>query len=129
MAKNSKLRLTYPRDYELQPYDRAREYAWHAHIPPLNIEEIEKFTKEFDWDKISDYDKSRNALGVIREYKKNEDYRVLIKPTVPGFKEEHAYIEIKEYPKNFDAVDRIKPLPYHEIKTGIFPTTKVFKNL
>ncbi len=49
LANESKLKNSYPINYELQPFDRAREYAWHAHIPSLNIEEIDKFQKEFDW--------------------------------------------------------------------------------
>ncbi len=49
-------------------------------------------------------------------YKKNENFRIKIVPTVPGFKEEFANIEVKEYKKNFDCMDNIKPLPYHEIK-------------
>ena len=63
LANDSKLRHTYPINYELKPYDRAREYAWHAHIPSLNIEEIDIFMKNFDWDSISDEFKKRNSQG------------------------------------------------------------------
>ncbi len=34
IAIDSKLKSNYPLDYEIDPIDRAREYAWHAHLPP-----------------------------------------------------------------------------------------------
>jgi len=58
--------------------DRSREYAWHAHIPALDIEEVDKFMKSFDWNSLSEKFKKRNLVGKIRIYKKNSKFKIKI---------------------------------------------------
>ena len=107
LSTNSKLKSLYPLDYDLVPYDRAWEYAWHAHIPPLDLKKIDDFVADFDWNSIPEEFKKRNKQGYIYEYKLKNGEKVNIIPTFKGFEEISANIEIKKYRKNFDCMKEI----------------------
>lgn len=68
LSLKSDLKEHYPFDYDIDPIDRAWEYSWHPNISPLNMDKIDKFVEEFDWNCLDEYDIFRNHQGKVKTY-------------------------------------------------------------
>ena len=130
LQKNEEiLKEVYPIDYELLPFDRIKEYTWHAKIPKIQIQKIDKFIQEIDWENMDESSKKRNEVGQLIVYQRDENCKTKIVPSLPGFSEDFGPINIQYLDKNFNCKEKIMPLSYEQIKPNIFPSIKIFKNI
>lgn len=123
------LRLFYPDSFEVHPTDRSKEYTWHAQLPEIRPEELDRFVAEFDWASLPEAALRLNRLGAVRTYVRDSSCSLRVAPLLAPFQETQAQVRVTESRPEYEVDVEAKVPLVSGPQKSLFPSSRVFKQV
>lgn len=84
----------YPKDYDIAPFDKHKDYTWLAMIEYIDDAKMDQFFRSFDYKSLTEEELFRNRRGDNFLMTWNKDRSVEVVSPVTGFEKVNAKIKI-----------------------------------